>query len=321
MSGRLIGLLWAAAALCSAQEGKVTRADSAFDRIVPPGARIEKLGGGFGFTEGPLWVKPGFLLFSDIPNNTIRKWSPAEGFSVFRPRAGAPPGQALAGPNGLTLDRQGRLIACEQVGRRVVRIGRDGSLTVLAERFEGKRLNSPNDVVARSDGSLYFTDPPYGLPKQDADPARELPFCGVYRLAGGKLQLLYKELSRPNGIAFSPDQKTLYVANSDAARMIWMRFDVARDGMLRNGKVFYDATGQSGDGGPDGMKVDTRGNLYCTGPGGIWVFSPAGKHLGTIQPPEVAANCAWGGADGKTLYITARTGLYRIRLDVTGVRP
>ncbi|MFB3829777.1 MAG: SMP-30/gluconolactonase/LRE family protein [Bryobacteraceae bacterium] len=304
-----LALALSLAAACAAQ---VHQAAPELDRIVPPGAQVEKLAGDFGFTEGPLWMRGGFLIFSDIPKQVIRRWNPDGAVSVFR--------ESSNGANGLALDREGRVVACEQLGRRLVRYERDGKLTVLAERYEGKHLNSPNDVVCRSDGSLYFTDPPYGLPKQDADPAKELAFNGVYRLAKGKLQLLHKELTRPNGIAFSPDEKVLYVANSDGKRKIWMRFDVRRDGALANGSVFYDATSVTAPGGPDGMKVDTAGNLYCTGPGGIWIFSPAARHLGTIQFPETPANCAWGGTDGKTLYVTARTGLYRIRLNIAGPR-
>jgi gluconolactonase len=193
-------------------------------------------------------------------------------------------------------------------------------VTTLVDRFEGKRLNSPNDLVYRSDGSLYFTDPPYGLPKGDEDPAKELNFNGVYRLAGGKLELLTKELTRPNGIALSPDEKTLYVANSDEKRKIWMRYDVAPDGRISNGKVFADVTSEKEDGLPDGLKVDAQGNVYATGPGGIRVFAPDGKHLGTIKVGENPANCGWGD-DGKTLYMTAISGLYRIKLAASGKMP
>ena len=188
------------------------------------------------------------------------------------------------------------------------------------ERFQGKRLNSPNDLVYRSDASLYFTDPPYGLIKQDEDAAKELKFNGVFRYAKGALQVVVKDLTRPNGIAFSPDEKTLYVANSDPAHKVWMAYDVAADGAVSNGRVFFDVTSQTEDGLPDGMKVDSEGNLYCTGPGGIWIFSAAGKHLGTIKPPETPANCNWG-PDRTTLYITARTGLYRIKLGIPGQKP
>jgi gluconolactonase len=219
------------------------------------------------------------------------------------------------------LDAQGRLIICEHGNGRVTRFEQDGKLTVLAAKYQGKRLNSPNDAVFKSDGTLYFTDPPYGFVKQDEDPKKELKFNGVYRLKDEKLELLVKDMTRPNGIAFSPDEKVLYVANSDPAKKIWMRFDVAADGRPANGKVFFDVTAETAEGLPDGMKVDQKGNLYCTGPGGVWIFSPQGKHLGTIKPPEVPANCAWGDADARTLYMTARTGLYRVKLGVAGPRP
>lgn len=306
------------------QQG-ILRVDPALDKLVPAGARIEKLAGGFGFTEGPVWTRDGALLFSDIPKNTIHKWTADGKVSVFRKPSGydgtdAPAG-AFIGSNGLTLDRQGRLILCEHGNRRVTRLEPDGKLTVLADRYQGKRLNSPNDAVYKSDGALYFTDPPYGLVGEDQDPKKELKFNGIFRLAGGKLQLLHQQMTRPNGLAFSPDEKYLYVANSDAAHKVWMRFEVKPDGALGPGKVFFDVTAQTADGLPDGMKIDRAGNLYCTGPGGVWILSPEGKHLGTIQPPEIPANCHWGDKDGKTLYMTARTGLYRVRLSAQGIRP
>lgn len=282
-------------------------------RLVPEGAMIEKLAGGFKFTEGPVWTREGVLLFSDIPNDRIVKWEPKSGqVSDFR--------KPSAGANGNTLDARGRLVSCEHTGRRVSRREQDGTLVTVVDRYEGKRLNSPNDAVFKSDGALYFTDPPYGLPKQDEDPAKELPHNGVYRVKDGKITLLTAELKRPNGLAFSPDEKTLYVANSDADRKIWMAYPVQADGTLGSGRVFFDVTANKEPGLPDGMKVDRQGNLYCTGPGGVWIFNPAGKHLGTLKPAEVPANCGWGD-DGKTLYLTAQTGLYRIRLKVGGVRP
>jgi gluconolactonase len=304
---------------------QVLRVDPAIDQIVPASPAIQKLAEGLVFTEGPVWIRQGYLLFSDVPSNVIYKWTGDSKVEVFRKASGyngtdAPAG-AFIGSNGLTLDRQGRLIICEHGNGRVTRLEKDGKLTVLAGKYEGKRLNSPNDAVYKKDGALYFTDPPYGFVKQDEDPKKELKFNGVYRLAGGKLQLVYRELTRPNGLAFSPDEKYLYVANSDPQRKIWMRFEVTSAGGLANGKVFYDVTNQTADGLPDGMKIDQKGNLYCTGPGGVWIFSPAGKHLGTIQPPETPANLAWGDADGKTLYITARKGLYRIMLQIPGIRP
>lgn len=305
--------------------GTIDKRDAALEKLVPAGAKIEKLAGGFMFTEGPIWLKEGALLFSDIPNNVINKWTPDGKVVQFRKPSGydktdAPPG-AFIGSNGLTLDKQGRLIICEHGNGRVTRLEKEGKVAVLADKFEGKRLNSPNDAVYKSNGDLYFTDPPYGFVKQDEDPKKELKFNGIYKLAGGKLQLLYKDLTRPNGLAFSPDEKYLYVANSDAARKIWMRFDVQKDGSLSNGEVFFDVTKEAAEGLPDGMKIDKLGNLYCTGPGGVWIFSPEGKHLGTIRASEVPANCHWGDADGKTLYMTARTGLYRVKLNVEGIRP
>jgi len=317
----LVALLNIGGAVLSqnADVGKIQRTDPALDKLVSPAAKIEKLAGGFQFTEGPIWVKDGggHLLFSDIPANAILKWTPDGKVTTFRKPVfpGTFPNGQFVGSNGLILDAQGRLVSCEHGNRRVARTEKDGSITVLADRFEGRRLNSPNDAVYKKNGDLYFTDPPYGFLKQDDDPAKELKFNGVYRLTkAGKLELLVKDMTRPNGLGFSPDEKKLYIANSDPARKIWMVFDVKADGTLANGRVFYDVTTEQADGLPDGMKLDTRGNLYCTGPGGIWVFSPDGKHLGTVQPPEVPANCNWGDADGKSLYMTARTGLYRIKL-------
>jgi gluconolactonase len=319
-------------------EGSVVRADAALDKLVPPTARIEKIATGFDFTEGPVYMPQGYLLFSDIPRNTIYKWMPDGTVSEFRKPSGfngkdAPPG-AFIGSNGLTHDREGRLIICQHGNGRIIRLEKNGAETVLADKYEGKRLNSPNDAVYKSDGSLYFTDPPYGFPKEDKDPKKELKFNGIYRLAGGKLQLLVQDLSRPNGLAFSPDEKYLYVANSDPARKLWMRYPVKSDGTLAAGTVFYDVTRETADGLPDGLKVDKQGNVYCTGPGGVWIFSPQGKYLGKIQPPEVPANCAWGKytqggssaalgprEEAKTLYLTARKGVYRIQLAIAGIRP
>jgi gluconolactonase len=289
-------------------------APTSLAQIVPPGSEIEKVAGGFRFTEGPVWDPAGFLLFSDIPNDVIHRYDPATNqVTDYR--------RPSANTNGNTLDPQGRLVCCEHSGRRVSRRERDGTYTTLVDRYEGKRLNSPNDVVFKSDGAMYFTDPPYGLPLQDQDPARELDFNGVYRFKDGRLTLLTRELTRPNGLHFSPDERTLYVANSDPARKIWMAYPVNAGGTLGQGRVFHDATSSQEDGLPDGLKVDRQGNLYCTGPGGVWVFTPDGRHLGTIRSAEVPANCHWGGSDGRTLYMTARTGLYRQRLSIPGIRP
>lgn len=305
--------------------GSVVEKDPALKAIVLPDTKIEKLADGFIFTEGPVWVKDGGegLLFSDIPNNRIMKWTPDGKVTEFRKPSGytgpPPPEGSYVGSNGLTLDKEGRLTICEHGDRRVTRLEKDGKLMVLADKYQGKRLNSPNDAVYKSDGSLYFTDPPYGLFDEKK---KELEFQGIYRLtADGKLQLLNKGLSRPNGLAFSPDEKTLYVANSDPEKKLWMAYDVAANGSLLKGRVFFDVTSEKEDGLPDGLKVDAQGNIYATGPGGVWIFSPDGKHLGTLKPTEVPANCNWGDADGKTLYMTARRGLYRVRLSIPGIRP
>jgi gluconolactonase len=308
----------------------IRRVDPAFDKLVAPSAKVEKIAGGFQFVEGPVWFRPGAnLFFSDIPGNVIMQWSPSGGAMVFRDHifVGDYPAGKQVGTNGLTLDKQGRIIAAEHGNRRISRIAKDGMLTVLADRFEGKRLNSPNDVVVKKNQDIYFTDPPFGLlnPGQalaDAakSPLRELNFSGVFRItAAGKVDAVAKDLALPNGLAFSPDEKLLYVANS--AGKTWSVYDVKPDGTLGNGRIFFDADKETGPGVPDGMKVDTAGNVWATGPGGILVISPQAKLLGVITFPEVPANCAWGDADGKTLYVTARTGLYRIRTNITGIRP
>ena len=305
--------------------GTIVEIDPAMRVIVPADVKIEKLADGFAFIEGPIWIheEGGVLLFSDIPRNQIMKWTPSGNVTEFRKPSGytGPPERASAysGSNGLTLDKQGRLIICEHGDRRVTRLEKDGKVTVLASQYEGKKLNSPNDAVYRSDGSLYFTDPPYGLASEKD---QELDFSGIYRIKpDGQLELLSKKLSRPNGLAFSPDEKTLYVSNSDPQQRLWMAYDVAEEGTLSNGRVLLDVTAEKDEGLPDGLKVDTQGIIYATGPGGIWIISPQGKHLGTIKPNENPANCHWGDTDGKTLYMTAKTGLYRIRLINPGIRP
>ena len=302
--------------------GSIVRLDAAFDPLIPKGATIEKVASGFTFTEGPLWRPEGVLWFSDVVGNVVRQWAP-DGTVTEILKPGGYDGNSLPaggfiGPNGMTAGKDGAVLLCQHGNRRIVRIARDRQVTTVVDRYEGKKLNSPNDLVYRSDGTLYFTDPPYGLPKDDKDPAKELRFNGVFRMApDGKLQVIIRDLSRPNGIALSPDEKTLYIANSDEKRKVWMRYDVAADGGVSNGRVFADVTEEKADGLPDGMKVDSLGNVYASGPGGTWVFSPEGKHLGTFKPPETPANCGWGD-DGKTLYITARTSLYRVKLAVAG---
>lgn len=306
--------------------GEIVRLDPRLDRLVAKDATIERLASGFQFTEGPVWVNdPGYLLFSDPNANTIYRWSPDGQVSVYRTKSGysgVDVGQyRQPGSNGLTLDREGRVTINEHGNRRVTRIERNGTVTVLADRFGEKRLNSPNDLIYKSDGSLYFTDPPFGLPRVFDDAMKEQPFSGIYRLRDGVLALLASELTGPNGIAFSPDERFLYVGNWDVARKVIMRYEVRPDGSLANGRVFYDATSAPGDEAWDGIKVDELGNLYAAGPGGIFVLSPEGTLLGMIKTPEHAANAAWGDADGRTLYITATSGLYRLRMNVQGIRP
>ncbi|MCI0446282.1 SMP-30/gluconolactonase/LRE family protein [bacterium] len=306
---------------------EVVKADPGLDAIVPPNPKIFKLAEGFKFTEGPIWIHDGYLLFSDPNSNIIYKYDPAgDGkLSIFREKSGyegadiAEYGQP--GSNGLTLDREGRLTIDQHGNRRVIRLEKDGQATVVADRYQGKRLNSPNDLVYKADGTLYFTDPPFGLPKFYDDPRKELPVSGVFSVKNGNLRLVSKDLLGPNGIALSPDEKYLYVGNWDPKKKIIMRYEVSADGSLKNGSVFFDMTNAEGEDAIDGVKVDQNGNLYVSGPGGLWILSPEGKHLGTIKAPMHPHNFAWGDEDGKTLYLCARSGLYRIRLNIPGVRP
>ena len=300
---------------------RVVREDPSLDSIVPSQVTAERLADGFLFTEGPVWVPDGYLLFSDPNANTIYRWADNDGLSVFRTKSGYA-GLDIGdyrqpGSNGLALDSEGRVTINEHGNRRVTRLEKTGALTVLAERYEGKRLNSPNDLIYRSDGSLYFTDPNFGLPRFAEDARKELGFTGVFRLADGKLQLLSTDLSGPNGLAFSPDEKYLYVGNWDEKKKVVMRYEVTTDGSLSNGTVFFDMTAAPGEDAIDGVKVDQLGNVYVSGPGGLWILSPEGRHLGTIITPEHPHNFAWGD-DGRSLYLTARSTLYRIRLNVAG---
>jgi gluconolactonase len=305
--------------------GDVERLDADLDTLVPLGAVIEVLAAGFDWSEGPVWLREqGALLFSDVPADRVYLWSEGAGHRVWlepsgytgeTPRGGEP------GSNGLLLDADGRLVLCQHGDRRVARLEAPLSspmphFSTLADRFEGRRFNSPNDAVFHSSGALYLTDPPYGLEAGVDDPARELPFSGVYRVdPDGSVALLTDELSRPNGIAFSPDERTLYVANSDPERAVWMAYDVLDNGRLGEGIVFFDATPWVPEkpGLPDGLKVDADGNLFATGPGGVLVLASDGRHLGTLRTTRPTANCAFGD-DGASLYITADDLLLRVRL-------
>ncbi len=308
--------------------GQLVKGWNAPNRVViardaRPGQRIQLavFGANGPLSEPPpnfIWVRSATLKFYRPERiGTLSSVEPDGQVSVYRTNSGysgadiAEYGQP--GSNGLAFDREGRLTVDEHGNRRVVRIEKNGTVTVLADRFDGRRLNSPNDLVYKSDGALYFTDPPFGLPKAFDDPRKELSFSGVFRLADGELTVVASDLKGPNGIAFSPDEHYLYVTNWDTSRKIVMRYEVAADGSLANGCVFFDITGAPGEEALDGVKVDPAGNLFVSGPGGVWIISAAGRHLGTIRAPELPANMAWGDADGRTLYMTARTGVYRLR--------
>ncbi|MGF1578458.1 MAG: SMP-30/gluconolactonase/LRE family protein [Gemmataceae bacterium] len=321
--------------------GKVLRFEKAVNKIVPKNSKIQKVGEGFVWTEGPCWVKKGkagFLLFSDIPMNSVMQWRQSGKVNVFlkpsgytgkEPRGGKD-GKDEPGSNGLVLAPNGDLILCQHGDRSVARLAfkdidrktKEGKFQILAREYKGKRLNSPNDAVFHSNGDLYFTDPPYGLKKRYDDPARELDFCGVYRISkDGELTLLTKEMTRPNGIALSLDEKTLYVANSDPKLPIWKAFPVKKDGTLGKGKVLYNATKEMKAGRkglPDGMTIDYKGNLFATGPGGVYVFTPKGKLLGRFQTGERTSNCTFGGKGGNWLYMTTDDYITRIRLRTKG---
>lgn len=276
--------------------------------ILDENTSVEKVATGFQFTEGPLWHPDGFLIFSDIPGNTLYKFTLDRPVEIFR--------QPSDNANGNTLDRENRLITADQKNRRVIRMETDGKIVALVDQFEGKPFNSPNDLVVKSDGSIYFTDPPYGINKEQ----EELGFYGVYRLSpDGQITLLTQQFERPNGLTFSPDEQQLYISDSQISQI--HVFEIRPDGTLANGRLFAELKDPSQSGVSDGIKVDLKGNLYSTGPGGVWVFSPAGQLLGKIPVPEYTANLAWGDSDYQTLYITASKSLYRVRLKTPGVRP
>ena len=302
---------------------QIVRVDPRLNQIVPPNAVLEKVAEGFTWAEGPAWNRGGgYLLFSDVPTNSIIKWKAGEGPSVFLKPSGYTGKEPFTGrepgSNGLTFDAEGRLVFCQHGDRRVGRLEKDGSRTTLADRYQGKRLNSPNDLIFKSNGDLYFTDPPFGLPKTFDDPNKELPFQGVYRLSkDGKLTLLTTEVKAPNGIAFSPDEKKLYVA--DSARALWFVFEVKADGTLSPGRVFFDGT-EEAKGRPgvaDSLKVDASGNVFAAAPGGLFVIAPDGSLLGRFDLGTATGNCAWG-EDGSTLFITSNSIVYRIRLNTKG---
>jgi gluconolactonase len=304
--------------------GTIERLDPALDSLLPPGTKIERLCEGFTWAEGPVW-KDGALLFSDVPENIIYRWLPGtKKAAIFLSPSGMlhpRPGFRESGSNGLTLDPAGHLILCEHGERRVARLEPDLHQTALVDHFEGKRFNSPNDLTFRRAGDFYFTDPPYGFDELDASPLKELPFHGVFHVgADGQAVAVIKDIRFPNGIAFSPDEKTLYVGSTDSETPRIMAYDVQSDGTLTRPRLFFDARPLSRrglDGACDGMKVDAAGNLFASGPGGILVLSPAGKHLGTIRTGSLIANCAWGD-DGSMLYLAAEHTLCRVQTGTRG---
>jgi gluconolactonase len=303
------------------EDAKVVRFDPGLDSLIVPGTRIEKVAGGFKFTEGPMW-REGRLWISDVVGDKIFAVSPAGTVALLVDKAGGykepPPGSYL-GPNAMVTDKDGSVILAQQGGRKLVRIDSQLRERPFLDTFEGKKFNSPNDLVFARDGSLWFTDPPYGLAGRDKDPAKELPFDGVFRYAAGKLTAVIRDLSLPNGIAFAPDGKTLYVANS-GPKMEVEQYPVEADGSLSAGATLIEFPDGSGPGVPDGMKVDSAGNIWTTAPGGIRVIRPDGKVLGQIKLPETAANLAWADG-GQTLYITAQTSVYRLKVGTPGQMP
>jgi gluconolactonase len=317
--------------------------DPALETLIAIEAQVETVASGFGFAEGVTWVQrgeAGHLLFSDIPANVIYRWSPDGELAIHLEKSGYPkpdhwrvgmefnnlkhpddPGFekfTMCGSNGLALDPEGRLVIATWAGRSIVRIEHDGARTTLADRFEGKRFGGPNDVVVRRDGSIYFTDTFGGMLKRDEDPSREIDINAVYRIHDGQLTRVVDDIPSTNGLAFSPDEKTLY-ANGSQNRYI-RRYDVGSDGTLANGALLIDLNGEPASGITDGMKVDELGNLWTTGPGGLWVLSPSGRPLGVIPMPEDGTNLVFGDVDRKTLYISAPTSIYKIRTNVAGAR-
>ncbi len=307
--------------------GKIFTIDEKLNSIISPGSSVEKIADGFSFTEGPVWHPDGYLLFSDPNTNTIYRYNPAnQNITIYMSHSGYTGADIgdyhQPGSNGLAIDKEGRLIVDQHGNRRVVRYEKKGPLTVLADKIDNKRFNSPNDIVLRSDGTIYFTDPPYGLPGFFNDTKKELDYSGVFMIRNGKVTTVSKDLGGPNGLAFSPDEKYFYVTNWDIrdihhTKTLW-RYEVNEDGTLKNGKIFYDFSFTEDDEALDGMKVDKEGNLFVSAPGGLWILSPGGILLGKIVTPERPANMAWGDADGKTLYLTAHTSLYKIRVNTGG---
>jgi gluconolactonase len=329
MRSALLALLAAAPLHAADPVFRFDRATPEFDEIIPKDAQIEKLGGGFSWAEGPIWLPKtaerdaATIVFSDVPNNVVHKWTPGTGIGVFLKPSGytsAQPRGGESGSNGLAVAPNGRLVLCQHGDRRVAELLPDGTFKTLADKFEGKRFSSPNDLCYHANGDLYFTDPPYGLEGGINSKKKEIPFNGVYHLSkAGKLSLVIKDLTFPNGVQLSPDDKVLYVAVSDGSKPVVMAYDVQEGGGVANGRVFFDTSkwrDMKLPGAPDGLKVDVKGNVFATGPGGVFVISPAGKYLGRIDP-ELTANCAFGD-DGSTLYMTSNKTFCRVKTNTKG---
>jgi gluconolactonase len=322
----LIALLHAGVVWAETVSATITSLDPRFDQLVPKDAKLEKIADGFTWVEGPVWHKQGgYLLFSDIPANAVYKWKSGEGASVYLKSSGysgtAPFAGMEPGSNGLTFDAKGQLVLCRHGDRQIGRLESNGTIVPLADHYDGHKINSPNDLVYKSNGDVYFTDPPFGLPHAFADSSKA-PVQGVYRLAkDGTLTLLIHDIKAPNGIAFSPDEKTLYVSDVDPKRAAWLAYDMQPDGTVTNGRVFFDATRWRKDPffGPDGFKVDHQGNIFGARPGGLSVIAPDGKLLGTIETGQPTSNVAWG-EDGRTLFITGGSSVYRLHLTTSGAR-
>ena len=322
--GATLGLF----ALCATPgAAQIERLDPALYALIPADAQLERLVGGLEWSEGPAWRKSGgYLVFSDIPRNTVHRWKEGEGLSIFlRPAGyiGNDPAGAELGTNGLVFDAEDRLVMADHGNRQIARLDESNfTRTTLADRYEGKRLNSPNDLVIHSNGDIYFTDPPYGLAQLNRNPAKELDFNGVYRLRPtGELTLVTRDLTFPNGIALSPDERTLYVAVSDPRNPVWMAYDVAPDGAVSGGRIFFDGSElmrQGKRGVPDGLTLDASGNLFATGPGGVLILTPQGRHLGTIATAQATSNAVFGD-DGSSLYLTADMDIIRVRTSTLGI--
>lgn len=305
--------------------GTIEHTDPGLEGIINKDARVEIIADGFDWSEGPLWIADkGMLLFSDIPQNTVHKWTPEKGLETYlKPSGytGATPRGGELGSNALILNREGKLVLCQHGDRRLAQMDTaldhpDSVFSSIADNYQGKKFNSPNDVIMRSNGDYFFTDPPYGMEQRENDPVRELPFHGVFKVSGsGAVTLLTDSITRPNGLAFTPDEKTIIIANSDPQKAVWYMFDIGANDALTNPRLLRDVTedAKTAQGLPDGLKIDRKGNIFATGPGGVWIFNKFGQLLGKIKVPVPASNCALAEQD-RVLYITADRYVLRVKM-------